>query len=453
MNDTIVAIATPAGKGAIAIVRVSGPGATTIAARLVRTPGALEPRVATAATIADERGEMLDRGLAIFFSAPASYTGEDLLELHLHGSPIVAREAVRAVLACGARYATPGEFTRRAFLNGKMDLHAASAVADVIDAETRSAARAALANLGSGLAEEVRALRAALTARLEELSGAIDFPEEVPDPERGEFSRTLDEVLDKLKVLRRDGERGRLLREGVNVAIVGPPNAGKSSLLNALLGEERAIVSELPGTTRDTIEELVLIGGVGVRLVDTAGIRAHADRLEAAGIERTQHALATARIALVVIDGSQPLGAEATAILGQTQEHRRVVFFNKADLGDPGARQFALENAGEPRETIVGSTRNPASLEALRSAIARVGWESEIPDLERPHIASLWEFAAVNEAIDALEHALATLAASEPIDLCAGEVVRAFSALGHVSEQTAAEEVLDGVFSRFCIGK
>ena len=327
MSETIAALATPPGRGAIAIVRVSGPDVRAIAARIVPSVR-LRPRYAHYSTIVDEQGEEIDRGVAIFSAQPHSYTGEDTLELQIHGSPMVVREVLRALLALGARLAEPGEFTRRAFMHGKMDLHAAAAVADVIDAETRSAARAALANLGGGLASEVNALRARMTAIVEDCSGAVDFPEEVPDPDRAHVLRELDAIVAELHRLQRDGEVGRLVREGVTVAIVGPPNAGKSSLLNALLGEERAIVSEIAGTTRDTIEESIAIDGVRVRLVDTAGIREHADRLEAAGIQRSQLALESARIALLVLDGSAPLSNGARALLTQTAAGERVVFFN-----------------------------------------------------------------------------------------------------------------------------
>ncbi|MGA8534446.1 MAG: tRNA uridine-5-carboxymethylaminomethyl(34) synthesis GTPase MnmE [Candidatus Tumulicola sp.] len=446
-DDTIAAIATPPGKGAIAIVRISGRSVRDLCTRLVRSKEALEPRVATRATVLDETGRPLDRGIALLFSAPASYTGEDLLELQVHGSPVVAREIVRALIACGVRPADPGEFTRRAFLNGKMDLHEAEAIADVIDAESRSAARAALANLGGGLAAEVRMLRSALAGVLEELAAAIDFPDEVPEPDPARLDAALAPIVANLERLRADGERGRLVREGLTAAIVGPPNAGKSSLLNALLGEDRAIVSEIAGTTRDSIEESVAIRGVRVRLVDTAGIREHADRLEAAGIERTQRALASARIAIVVIDGSAPLGTESRHLLAATRNRMRVIFFNKADLGDAGAREFGDSAA------IIGSTWNPVSLGAVRDAVAHVGWGGESPDLERPHLAALREFAAVGEALEALTDARKTLAGGEPTDFIAGDLERAFSALGHVSERVAAEEVLDGIFARFCIGK
>ncbi len=446
MSETIAALATPPGRGAIAIVRVSGPDVRAIAARVVPS-AALQPHYAHYGAILDERGETIDRGVALFAQAPHSYTGEDTLELQIHGSPIVAREVLRALLALGARPAEPGEFTRRAFMHGKLDLHAAAAVADLIDAETRSAARAALANLGGGLANEVNALRARFTAIVEDCSGAIDFPDEVPDPDRARVQHELDAIGAALQRLQRDGEVGRLVREGITVAIVGPPNAGKSSLLNALLGEERAIVSEIAGTTRDTIEESIAIDGVGVRLVDTAGIRDHADRLEAAGIERSQRALAAARIALVVLDGSAPLTSDARALLARTSADARVVFFNKADLGEIGAREAAIPDA------ISGSVYEPGTIRALRAALARVGWGGEAPDLERPHLASAREFAAVNAALHALEAARETLRAGEPVDLVVGDLQEAHAALGHVTGDVAAEEVLGGVFRRFCIGK
>ncbi len=444
---TIAAVATPPGRGAIAIVRASGPGVREIVARIVRARSPLRPHVATTAEILDESGALLDRGVAIYAPAPHSYTGEDVLELHVHGSPVVVREVLRALLACGARLAAPGEFTRRAFLNGKMELNAAAAVADLISAETRAAARAALANLAGGLAAEVGRLREALLDILEELAAAIDFPDEVADPEREALAVRLSEVESDLRVLRRSGEIGRLVREGTSVAIVGPPNAGKSSLLNALLGEERVLVSDLPGTTRDTIEESIAVDGVPVRLIDTAGIRAHADRVESAGIARTLRAIDQARLVLVVIDGSAAVDAGAREVLERTAQRERILFCNKSDLGDAGSRELGAH------EPICGSVHDAQTLAALRAAIARLGWHGESVDLERPHLASVTEFDAVNEALGALTNARATLAAGEPVDLIAGELQRAVAALGHVTGEVAGEELLDRIFARFCIGK
>jgi tRNA modification GTPase len=445
-DETIVAIATPPGKGAIAIVRVSGEKARLLGSRLFRSRAPLRPRVATYGTVLDESGAAIDRALAIFSPAPGSYTGEDTLEFHLHGSPVVAREAVRALLACGARYATEGEFTRRAFLNGKIELHAAAAVAELIEAESRSAARAALANLGGGLASEVGALREQLSGLLEQLAGAIDFPDEVPEPDPEQVRATIDAVAAHLQSLAREAETGRLVREGVPVAIVGPPNAGKSSLLNALLGEERAIVSDIPGTTRDTIEESIVVNGMQVRLIDTAGIRAHADRLEDAGIERTRRAMAGARVALVVVDGSESLSRDGRALIEETQSRPRVIFANKADLGDAASRD--LNGVAHTR----GSVRDPATLHALREAIAAAGW-GEMPDLERPHLTSLYELDAVAQALDALFEAKSIADRGDPVDLVAGELHRAYAALGHLTGEHANEELLDAIFSRFCIGK
>lgn len=446
-ENTICAIATPAGAGAIAIVRVSGPETRSLATRLFRSAHALEPKVATYGTVVDENGATLDRGIAILSAAPHSYTGEDTLELQIHGSPIVAREVVGALLACGARYAGAGEFSRRALLNGKMDVHEASAVADLLAAESRSAARAAAANLGGGVAREVQALRARLSTILEELAAAIDFPDEVRDPDRTELETSLESIASELRRLQREGEAGRLIREGVGVAIVGPPNAGKSSLLNALLGEDRAIVSEIAGTTRDTIEETIDVDGVAVRFIDTAGIRAHAGRLESAGIDRTRRALSEASTAIVVIDGSQPLGDEAREVLDLTDARPRVIFCNKSDLGDAGAREL------DGHSIVRGSVFDRATLAALRDGLARTAWGGELPDLERPHLAALFELEAVAQALEALGRARETLQRGEPADLITGELQRASAALGHLTGEAAGEELLTKIFARFCIGK
>jgi tRNA modification GTPase len=448
-GDTIAAVATPPGKGAIAIVRCSGPDARAIAARVFRAREPLRDRAVAYGEIVDALGAVIDRGLALAMDAPRSVTGEDVVELHVHGSPVVARETLRALLHAGARAAGPGEFTRRAFLNGKLDLSAAEAVADVIDAESRAAARAAQANLAGGLRAAVESVRAELATVLEELAGAIDYPDEVPEPPRERVREAVERADARLDALVHDWERWRLVREGLSLAIVGPPNAGKSSLLNALLGEERAIVSAIPGTTRDVIEESFTVEGVPVRVLDTAGLRASDDVVERIGIDRARRALDAAAVALVVVDGSRTLDADARAVLAQTRARERVVLFNKRDLGTAGYDA----RAAEERDALSGSVFTEATLEAVRGAIAGAGWHGERVDADRPHLASARQADAVARAREALAQARETLAADEPVDLIAPELLAASAALAEITGAAATEALLDGVFARFCIGK
>jgi len=442
---TIVAVATPPGHGAISVVRASGLGARAVAARL--TGGAvLAPRYATRVALVDEGGRPLDDALVLYFPAPHSATGEDVVEFHLHGAPALARELVRAAIACGARQAEPGEFTRRAFLAGKLDLDGVGAIGDLIAAESASAARAALANLGGALRAQVARMRATLREPLERLAASIDFPDEVDEPARAPLAAMLGEIESELVRLQRDGEVGRVLREGVNLAIVGPPNAGKSSLLNAFLGEDRAIVSELPGTTRDSIEERFFVDGVAVRAVDTAGIRAHADRIEALGIERSQRAFESARILLLVLDASAPLSEQAEELLARSEGRERIVFFNKADLGASAVRAVS-------GLSVIGSTFWPQSLRELRAAIAELSWGAAQPDLERAHLAFGGQFDAVARGLEALRSARSSLAAGAPLDLVGNDLRIVDAALAQLSPAEASEELLESIFARFCIGK
>ncbi len=395
-----------------------------------------------------EDGTAIDRGLALFFPGPHSYTGQDVLELHVHGSPAVVRDTLIAALAAGARLATPGEFTRRAFLAGKLDLSAAEAVADLIESEQRGAARAAAARLSGGLATEVDRQQARLGAILEQLSASLDFPDEVDAPSTAELVREVSGVDSALATLAGTWEAGRLVREGLAVAIVGPPNAGKSSLLNALLGFERALVSDRPGTTRDFLEELLALGnGVVARIADTAGLRDSPDELERAGMERSERALATASVVLVVVDGSAPLGDDARALLGRTRGRERIVYFNKRDLGSAG---FDARDAAE-RDALFGSALDPASVEAVRAALA--GRAAAGDHGSAPMLGTARQADAVLEARRSLAEALTTLAAGEPADLIAGDLAHAQAALGQLTGRDASEALLDAVFARFCIGK
>jgi tRNA modification GTPase len=353
-------------------------------------------------------------------------------------------------VTAGARLAEPGEFTRRAFLNGKLDLSAAEAVAELIAAESQAAARAAAANLAGGLRRAIAAIDASLREVLEELAGALDFPDEVAAPEAAVLGARVAEATAALRDLVDDWDRGRRVREGCSLAIVGPPNAGKSSLLNALLGEERAIVSPTAGTTRDTLEESFTIGGVVVRAIDTAGLRPTQDPIERLGIERARRAADGAAVRLVVVDGARPLDPAARAVLRETRDAARVVFFNKADVGDAGYREREAPEA----DAVHGSVYDRATLGALTGAVAAAGWgAAALPDAARPHLASARQAEAVARALAALAEASATLAAGEPVDLVAGDLTAACGALAELTGAAASEAVLDGVFARFCIGK
>jgi len=449
MDDTIAAIATAPGRGAIAIVRVSGVRAREVAARVFVTRGALRARRATRGTVVGEDGRRIDDGLALFFPAPNSYTGEDVLELHVHGSPAVARDTLLAMLAAGARLAGPGEFTRRAFHAGKLDLAQAEAVAELIGAEHRGAARAAAAGLSGGLGAEVARLEGLLATLLEELAAALDFPDEVEAPSAEDLSQRIESVDAALAQLAASWERGRLVREGLGVAIVGPPNAGKSSLLNALLGADRALVSAVAGTTRDTIEEsLALPNGAVARVIDTAGLRDGRDDLEAAGIARSERALAEASLLLLVVDGSRPLDDAARGLLARTRGRERVVYFNKRDLGAAG-----YDQRDEPeRAALFGTVRTASDVDAVREALA-AGSHLEGLDLARPHLGTARQADAVLEARRALALARETLAAGAPVDLVAPDLAAARAALGRLTGRDASEALLDAIFARFCIGK
>jgi tRNA modification GTPase len=448
-TDTIAAIATAPGRGAVAIVRVSGAGVRDVSGRVFRGGSELRDRVAVFGAIVAPSGERLDEGLALYFAGPRSYTGEDVLELHVHGSPAVARDVLLAVLQAGARLAEPGEFTRRAFYAGKVDLSRAEAVADLIAAEQRSTARGAAARLSGGLAREIDGLEAALARVLEELSASLDFPDEVEAPGTAQIATAIGRVDRILGELGDSWERGRVVREGLSVAIVGPPNAGKSSLLNALLGSERALVSAIAGTTRDTIEETLALGnGAFARIVDTAGLRVPGDELEAAGVARAERELAAASVLLVVIDGSKQLGPDDRAVLRKTRERERVVFFNKSDLGRAGYDRREDDEAS----ALLGSALDGGSVRAVRALLAERA-NAETIDLARPHLGTARQANAVLAARSALAFALRTLAEGAPVDLVVPDLAAARAALGELTGRDASEALLDAIFARFCIGK
>jgi tRNA modification GTPase len=446
-RDTIAAIATASGPAAVAVVRVSGPEAARIAARIVRdaSPAEWRSHRLHRARFVDPQDQTLDHGLAVLMRAPRSYTGEDVLEIHGHGGIVVARSIFSALLAFGARAADRGEFTSRAFLNGRLDLAQAEAVADLIAAPTERAALAAAGQLGGALSRLVENFRGRLVRVAAALEAAIDFSEEdIGDLDRSGLGHECLAIADELGVLAATHARGRLLRQGIRVTLVGKPNAGKSSLLNRLLGSDRAIVTAMPGTTRDVVEESIDIDGVAVVLADTAGIRRGAEEIERMGIRRTMDRVETADIVIVVLDNSRSLDEADAEVLSATRHKQRILLINKADLSPH------LE-LGDNVATLRASALSGDGIERLKSEIVRLAGLEDVGD--RVVVTRERQRAAITAASDAAKSAARTLAASEAPELVAVDIMAALDHLGEIVGKTAIEAVLDRVFAEFCIGK
>lgn len=442
-DDTIVALATPPGTGGIGVVRISGAEAERIAcAMLGRLP---EPRLATVATFVDAQREPLDQGIALYFPAPASFTGESVLELHGHGGPVVLSLLVDAAVALGARRAAPGEFTQRAFLNGKLDLAQAEAVADLIDSGTAQAARGALRSLTGAFSAAVNELAEQLTAIRVYVEAAIDFPEEEIDfLADGELGARLARAAAAFDSLLSRASVGRVLRDGYQVVIVGKPNAGKSSLMNRLSGEETAIVTEIAGTTRDVLRERINIDGLAVELVDTAGLRDNPDRIEEEGIRRARQALAGADAVLWIQDATEALPARIEEPLRDGVPV--TIVRNKIDL--TGDRAGLVD--GEP-PVVMLSARTGEGLEALRQRIRELAGFRDLGE---------GAFTARRRHVEALQNAQQRFAAGRAAlrdaragELLAEELRLAQQALGTITGEVTADDLLGRIFSSFCIGK
>lgn len=434
--DTIAAVATPAGRGGIGIVRVSGPGVRAVASAVIGPLPA--PRQARHCFFRDAQGERVDEGVALYFQAPNSYTGEDVLELQGHGGPVVTLAVLGAVLDAGARLAGPGEFTRRAFLNGKLDLAQAEAVADLIDAASREAARSALRSLGGEFSTAIHGLVLQLTELRALTEAMLDFPDEDVDRlHRDDAQARLARVCAALDGVLAKSRQGSLLRNGIHVVLAGRPNVGKSSLLNRLAGEERAIVTPVPGTTRDALREAIQIEGVPIVVVDTAGLHASPDEIEQLGMERARSEMARADLVLVVLDAGDPAPpAEPLPAAGE-----RITVVNKIDLV-PGML------AGKQGGAIHLSAKTGAGLDALRDALlAAAGWSSRGETV----------FLARERHLRALElargHLHAAAAQAAHWEFFAEELRLAQDALGAIAGRVSADDLLGEIFSRFCIGK
>jgi len=444
VRDTIAALATPVGRGGIGVVRVSGVGVPKIAQAIL---GKLPPsRQASYGRFRDSHGGEIDAGIAIYFPAPHSYTGEDVLELQGHGGPVVMRTLLAACLDNGARLAEPGEFTRRAFLAGRIDLAQAEAVADLIDAASAEAARCALRSLSGEFSSAVQLLVAQLVELRALTEAMLDFPEEEVDAlHRDEATRRLDGVRAALEVVLAKSRQGSLLRSGIHVVLAGRPNVGKSSLLNRLAGEERAIVTAIPGTTRDALRESILIEGVPIIVVDTAGLRQSPDEVERIGVERAWREVGRADAVLVVFDASEGITADDRAVLERLPAvAARIDIFNKADLV-PGAETG--ERATDPVQVWV-SAKTGAGMDDLRQVLLRAaGWQGTG---ESAFLARERHLRALARARLHLESAAQE---AERWELFAEELRLAQAALAEITGEFSPDDLLGEIFARFCIGK
>lgn len=451
--DTIAAIATGTGRTAIGILRISGPAAVEVLNR-VFTPRGKRPLVdrppATLiyGDLRDEQGELLDSCLATFSRAPHSYTGEDTAELQCHGSAAVLSAGLEALFRAGARQARAGEFTQRAFLNGKLDLVQAEAVIDLIDAETTQAAKNAAGQLSGAISQRINDIYDHLVDLMAHFHAVLDYPDEEIDPfETREIGDYAASAADDLEALRATYRRGRQLTEGVATAIVGAPNAGKSSLLNALLGYERAIVTDIPGTTRDTVEEKATLGGVLLRLIDTAGLRETGDAIERLGVERSRVALSQAELALVVIDGGKPLSREDREALEEARAAQHLlVLVNKSDR----PRRLELSEL-DGYECLTVSAKEGSGLAELEKRVAELFHQGT----QRPGqlLTNARQAEAVERAAQSLRGVEEALAAGMPPDGVLSDVEEALQALGEVTGRRVSEDITGRIFSRFCVGK
>jgi len=461
LTDTIAAIATGGGISAIGVVRVSGSGAIAVADKVFRAASGTgladaEDRRMYYGELRGADGELIDLCLCAVSRGPGSYTGEDTVELHCHGAPVVLSEALRALYQHGVRHAGPGEFTKRAFLNGRLDMAQAEAVIDLIESDTPIAARSAACQLRGAIGEKLAPIYGALLGVMAHFHAVVDYPDEdIDEFDAAGYLPSLSSAEEELSRMLFSHERGKVLRDGIPTAIVGRTNSGKSSLLNALLGYDRAIVTEIPGTTRDTIEEKALIGGIPLRLIDTAGFREAQDAVESLGVARTRDALLGAGLAILVLDGSEPLrGEDFFALSTIPQEVPRIITVNKSDLpqvlGQAELSGFGAKSAGARICRISALTGE--GLDALGEKVREL-----FPELSAPPTGEMLTNARQAEAISRAREsvALAIEAIGESVtpDAVLTELEAALAAIGEVTGKTMREDIVARIFERFCVGK
>lgn len=457
IEDTIAAVATPLGEGSIAVIRVSGPEAAEISEKVFRSRTKLtraESHTVHYGFVVDPAtGARIDEALATIMRAPRSYTAEDVVEISCHGGVVAARLVLNAVLDAGARLAEPGEFTKRAFLNGRIDLAQAEGVIDLIRSKSDRAYAAALNQAGGSFSRKVKELRQALIETLAHIEVNIDYPEhDVESLTNAYIKEQCVSVREKIEALLRAAEQGKLLREGIATAIVGKPNVGKSSLLNTLSRENRAIVTDIPGTTRDVIEQFVTVGGIALKLLDTAGIRETSDVVERIGVERSKEAIASSDLILFVVSGNEPLSAEERSLLKELEGRQMILIVNKMDLElklDPDE----LARYVPPERIVRLSALQGEGLDRLERLISELFFEGELESGDLTYIGNSRHVQLLKRTLSALKDAVDGVDAGMPIDMVQIDVRNAWEMLGELIGEDVGESLIDQIFSQFCLGK
>lgn len=447
-GETIAAIATPPGEGGIAIIRISGSQAIELSSTFYSGPLTSYPsHTAHLGKIYSMEGEVLDEVLLLLMRTPRSFTGEDTVEIHCHGGSLVARKILERALQAGARAAKPGEFSFRAFKNGKIDLAQAEAIQSVISAKNELAYAAAENQLQGALSQKIRSFQQNLLSIAAILEAWVDFPEEGLDLDSTTtIQQTLLLTVQEIRKLHDSFEEGRLLQEGISLCLAGPPNAGKSSLMNALLGKERAIVTNIAGTTRDVLEEGLLLGGLHFRLLDTAGIRETEEIIEKEGIRRSKEAMEQADLVLLILDASTQLSQEAHRLLATSSPAKTILVWNKKDLAPPPILDT-------PFPSIALSALTQEGLQELQSLIATQLWSKGPPSKEEVILTSARHKQALAEAIECLESALSALEQQLSPEFISFDVRKSLAALGTIIGLHISEDILTALFSQFCVGK
>lgn len=458
-GDTISAIATPQGEGGIGVIRISGEHALKTAGRVFRAANG-KPLVMAGSHhafyghIVDEKGQIIDECLALVMLAPHSYTVEDVVELQCHGGLMTLRKTLELTWQAGARPAERGEFTKRAFLNGRLDLSEAQAVMDIIKARTETSLTMAAGHLTGHFSKLIKEMRHDILGMIAHIEAAIDFPEEeVDDVLTYDIQKNVVELRNKIASLLKTAHAGRILRDGLLTAIIGKPNVGKSSLLNSLLREERAIVTEIPGTTRDSIEEYANVGGIPLRIIDTAGIRATDDVVERIGVEKARSYVREASLILALFDASRPLDEEDAEILKLVKGRDAILLLNKDDLTPVVTPDTLHERVKKEVPVITISTRTKDGLEALTQEITKKVYAGTQAGEEGSFVTDARQAEVLRQADEHLAAAIRTIEADMGLDFISIDLRSAWEKLGELTGETVGEDIINEIFSKFCIGK